>query len=289
MDIERFDLDSVHTALAGEPIGHTIDYRHSVPSTMPLARGLAEEAADPASVSGALVVADEQTAGRGRLNRRWETPPGRALLVSVVVAGEHLPLRPAQLPMIAGLAVLDAARAAIGAECGGKEPILRLKWPNDLVGVTAAGPVKLAGLLAESVLHGDRIRFALLGIGVNVNQQAQELPSPRAGGLPPASLRTLCGRPFRREALLIALCRGLSGLLAAGPRPDPARIHARWQAELVGLGQAVTVYPSDPEGAPWAGIVRESDLDGNLLVENLAGHIVSVSAGDVSLAVSRGT
>lgn len=244
---------------------------------MPLARALADSAADPASVSGVVVVADEQTAGRGRLDRRWETPPGRALLVSIVVAGPHLPTHPTQLPMIAGLAVLDAVTKVDSLFH------FRLKWPNDLVAVLPSGPVKVAGLLAESSLDSHGIRYAVLGIGVNLNQRADELPAPRAGGLPPASLYTLHGKEFDREELLIHLCGSLSALLAAPNRPDSQTIHTRWQDALINLGRPVTVEG----GASGQGLMRGravgTNRDGALLVEDEQGNQVTVSAGDVTV------
>lgn len=275
------DLQTVRAGLAGWPFGHPLHYYPTLPSTMPVARGLAAAAPDPAPISGALVVADEQTAGRGRLDRRWETPPGRALLLSVVVAGPHLPDRPAQLPMIAGLAVLEAAAQVVGS-AGVR---LGLKWPNDLVALLPTGPVKIAGLLAESSLDSQGIRFAVLGIGVNVNQRAAELPAPRSGGLPPASLYTLLGQEQSREALLVGLCRSLSGLLAGPDRPTAEQIHARWQAELVNLGRAVVVHGG---GGAWTGRAVGADLDGSLLVEESAGRRVAVAAGDVSVVMSGG-
>ena len=288
------DIATLRAALNGQPFGHTIHYHSSVPSTMPIARALAEKAADPAHISGAVVIADEQTAGRGRLERRWETPPGRALLVSLVVAGSHLPERPAQLPMIAGLAVLDAVTQAVSLRH------FRLKWPNDLVAlpnpVTQAvslrqavslpdGPVKVAGLLAESSLGRWGVRYAVLGIGINVNQRSDELPTPRPGGLPPASLFTLFGKEFGREELLIALCHSLSALLAGPSRPTAEEIHAHWQAALINLGRSVVVHSGDGE---WRGRAVGTNVDGSLLVEDETGRRVAVAAGDVSMEESAG-
>ena len=271
------DTHRVRAALRSQPVGHTIHYHSSVPSTMSLARALAESAVDPGAISGAIVVADEQTAGRGRLDRRWETPHGRALLISLIVAGPHLPARPAQLPMIAGLAVLDAVTQADSLRH------FRLKWPNDLVAVLPSGPVKVAGLLAESSLDSQGIRYAVLGIGVNVNQRADELPAPRAGGLPPASLYTLHEHEFDREELLIHLCRSLSALLAPPNRPDPQAIHARWQDALINLGRPVTIEGGKSGQKMVQGRAVGTGLDGALLVEDGLGNQVTVTAGDVTV------
>jgi BirA family biotin operon repressor/biotin-[acetyl-CoA-carboxylase] ligase len=136
---------------------------------------------------GAAVAADEQTEGRGRLGRRWEAPAGRAILCSVLLRPElPMPLWP-ELSLVAGKAVADALRAETGIDAS-------LRHPNDVV---VAGR-KLAGLLAEA----QRGRV-VLGIGVNVNQPAEELPvdTPK----PPTSLRIELGRELERAPLLAAI------------------------------------------------------------------------------------
>jgi BirA family transcriptional regulator, biotin operon repressor / biotin---[acetyl-CoA-carboxylase] ligase len=136
---------------------------------------------------GAAVAADEQTEGRGRLGRRWEAPAGRAILCSVLLRPElPMPLWP-ELSLVAGKAVADALRAETGIDAS-------LRHPNDVV---VAGR-KLAGLLAEA----QRGRV-VLGIGVNVNQTADELPvdTPK----PPTSLRIELGRELERAPLLAAI------------------------------------------------------------------------------------
>jgi BirA family transcriptional regulator, biotin operon repressor / biotin---[acetyl-CoA-carboxylase] ligase len=136
---------------------------------------------------GAAVAADEQTTGRGRLGRRWEAPAGRAILCSILLRPElPMPLWP-ELSLVAGRAVADALRAETGIDAS-------LRHPNDVV---VAGR-KLAGLLAEA----QRGRV-VLGIGVNVNQTAEELPvdTPK----PPTSLRIELGRELERAPLLAAI------------------------------------------------------------------------------------
>jgi BirA family transcriptional regulator, biotin operon repressor / biotin---[acetyl-CoA-carboxylase] ligase len=136
---------------------------------------------------GAAVAADEQTEGRGRLGRRWEAPAGRAILCSVLLRPAlPMPLWP-ELSLVAGKAVADALRAETGIDAS-------LRHPNDVV---IAGR-KLAGLLAEA----QRGRV-VLGIGVNVNQTAEELPvdTPK----PPTSLRIELGSELERAPLLAAI------------------------------------------------------------------------------------
>ena len=136
---------------------------------------------------GAAVAADEQTEGRGRLGRRWEAPAGRAILCSVMLRPElPMPLWP-ELSLVAGKAVAAAIHAETGIDAS-------LRHPNDVV---VAGR-KLAGLLAEA----QRGRV-VLGIGVNVNQTAEELPADTPK--PPTSLRIELGRELDRAPLLAAI------------------------------------------------------------------------------------
>ena len=136
---------------------------------------------------GATVATDEQTEGRGRLGRRWEAPPGRAILVSVLLRPDPpMPLWP-ELSLVAGEAVAAALRAETGVEAS-------LRHPNDVV---VAGR-KLVGVLPEA-----RSGRVVLGIGVNVNQTADELPADTAK--PPTSLRVELGREVGRAPLLAAI------------------------------------------------------------------------------------
>lgn len=134
---------------------------------------------DTALPEGALVVADHQTAGRGRLGRSWEAPPGTALLCSILLEPPADRAAP-QLSLVAGVAVADAIEQVVGLAA-------QLKWPNDVM----LRRRKVAGCLAEA-----RDGAVVLGIGVNVNQTGDQLPE-RAG-----SLRTLTGRDWDREELL---------------------------------------------------------------------------------------
>jgi BirA family biotin operon repressor/biotin-[acetyl-CoA-carboxylase] ligase len=137
---------------------------------------------DTALPEGAIVVADHQTAGRGRLGRSWEAPPGTALLCSILLKPPADRAAP-QLSLVAGVAVADAIEQVVGLAA-------QLKWPNDVM----LRRRKVAGCLAEA-----RDGAVVLGIGVNVNQTGDQLPE-RAG-----SLRTLTGREWDREELLASL------------------------------------------------------------------------------------
>ena len=170
----------------------------AIDSTMAVAHRLA---VDPATRSGTVVVAEEQTSGLGRLQRRWVAPPNQALLATLILKAPHLPANMSFLPMIAGI----AAVRAIAWLVPDLTDDLGLKWPNDVViGADLASARKTGGILIESSFLRDQVDFALVGIGINVNQDAATLPVVPADAPPPTSLRVVVGRTIDRTALLIA-------------------------------------------------------------------------------------
>ena len=170
--------DAVRPLLRGR-FGKVYRYAEVTPSTQ---RMLGEDSAE-----GAVAVTEEQTEGRGRLGRRWEAAAGSSILVSVLLVPPVEPPRLPELSLVAGGAVAQAI-----AEITGIEPAI--KFPNDLL----IGMRKVAGILAES--SEGRV---VLGIGVNVNQTAQELPADTL--TPPTSLRVVLGEPVDRARLLAAI------------------------------------------------------------------------------------
>jgi BirA family biotin operon repressor/biotin-[acetyl-CoA-carboxylase] ligase len=180
--VSELSPDAVLPLLSGR-LGKPYHFVESCPSTQRL---LAED--DP---EGATVVTDHQTEGRGRLGRTWEDVPGRALLMSVLLRPDApMPLWP-ELSLVAGDAVAAALRIETGIDAS-------LRHPNDVV---VAGR-KLVGVLPEA--SSGRV---VLGIGVNVNQTVDELPSDTAK--PPTSLRVELGREVARAPLLVAILREL--------------------------------------------------------------------------------
>ena len=235
-----------------------------VPTTMARAAELAAAGAP----EGATVVAEEQTAGRGRLGRAWVAPPGSSLLVSVVL---RPPLAREQVWLTvaaAGVALAEAVdQVAPGAAPAG------LKWPNDL----ELGGRKAAGLLAEAHLEGDRLAGVLLGMGVNVTQGASDFPAEVAGRATSVSLAA--GAPVDRAALLAAWAgRFLAGYAALGA-DRPGQVLAAYRGRLVTIGRRVR---ADRVGAgPVVGTAVDLTPAGGLVVQTDAGPRVEVLAGDV--------
>ena len=147
------------------------------------------------------------------MRRRWEAPFAQGLLVSLILKDDQLPPNPAQVPMLAGIALVRAI-VQIAPELADE---IGLKWPNDvLLGEDLATGQKVAGILIESSYRSDQFEYAIVGMGVNVNQQAAELPAVPPEAPAATSLRLHLGRPLDRADLLIALCGAWAELL--GPQ-----------------------------------------------------------------------
>lgn len=270
----QLDLQQLTRELQHSPVGHTIDYHGSIASTMPVAHQLA---AQPFTRSGAIVVAEEQTAGRGRLQRQWEAPLGEALLVSVILKAPF-PFTPMQLPMLAGVATAQALEQFAPALQGQ----IGLKWPNDvLLGHNLDDAGKVAGILLESTFQQTEIRYAILGIGINVNQTAASLPVVQPSAPRPTSLRSYTGQSFDRTTLLIALCQALGEYVTAD-QPG-VELSATWRSRLWTLGQVVSVRENLDSDPVFTGRAMDVTADGSLVVEAENGGQRIFAAGDVSI------
>ncbi|HQY90135.1 biotin--[acetyl-CoA-carboxylase] ligase [Caldilinea sp.] len=268
------DITRIATNLKHAVIGHNIDYHGAIASTMGVAHQLA---VDPATRSGTLVVAEEQTAGLGRLQRQWHAPMGQALLVSLILKREHLPANLAQLPMLAGVAAVRAI-ASVTPEL---TEDIGLKWPNDIMlGEDLAHARKVGGILIETSFVRDQVDYAIVGMGINVNQEEGALPEVPADAPPPTSLHLAVGRLLDRTALLIALCQAWEELI--DPQASPHDIYHEWRNLLLTLGQPVTVIAHGDSDRRFAGVAIDVTADGALIVEDNAGRSHLLDAGDVT-------
>lgn len=219
-------------------------YRYEVVATT------TQELVGPADPEGAVAVAEAQTAGRGRFGRRWDTPTGAAIQVSIVL---RPPSGPAivQLALVGGLAVAETAEAALAAP-------VQIKWPND---VLVAG-CKIAGVLAEA-----REGVVVLGIGLNVNQTAGQLPEGTR--LPPGSLRTVDGQVRERAPILADLLVRLERRYDVWCKSGLEAVVAEIESRDFLRGKRVRVDGIE-------GIASGLDRDGRLLVGG-----VPVESGEI--------
>lgn len=259
-------IQAIQEALTTQWLGRHMYFFESVTST----NNLLKETAEHGAPAGTMILTEYQSKGKGRLNRRWEAPPNSSLLVSLLFRPNWPPERANWLTMIAGLAVVSAVRRHTNLSPS-------LKWPNDLILQTGGKWRKFGGLLLEANFDNDRLTYAVLGSGINVNIPLEELPETKT---PATSLLAASGQTVSRPALLNSYLVELEKLyetVDAGHSPQPA-----WQEQLITLGRPVQVSGKTLE-TPLEGIAEGIDEWGRLLVRDKNGKLHNIAAGDVSL------
>lgn len=217
---------------------------------------------------GAAVVANRQTAGRGRLGRTWNSPEGKGLYVSVILRSEEAP----QLSRLSLIAALASARALESAGA----PKVQCKWPNDLLLQQPNGQrVKIGGILCESRADGNG-RRVIIGIGVNLNHEAEDLPERPQ--FPASSLLLLTGRRWSIDVVLPELLRELETATTALLNGEWPELLAAFNQRCAGVGEVVQIQNGDYR---LIGVVQEVDGDGRLVIRTADGP-KAIVAGDVS-------
>lgn len=254
---KKLSAEAVTRNLATRFIGQKVIYYPSLPSTMEVARQEALRGAD----EGTVIVADEQTAGRGRLKRAWMSPRG-SISLSVI-------LRPrlAYLPsiiMLASLAVVHSIEKVTGLKS-------QVKWPNDVL----INGKKVCGILVETDVKGNTVNYAILGIGVNVNLKLADIPEIASIA---TSLSDELGRNVARlsvvRCLLAEIERFYLALTAGGS------VYEEWRDSLVTLGKKVRVKTGE---VTYEGVAESVAGDGSLMLRGLDGSLTRIVAGDVTL------
>ena len=260
-----FDIapETIRAGLRSRVIGRLLEVVGEIGSTNDRAMAAGHEGAS----EGLCVLADRQTAGRGRQGRTWVSAPGLGLYTSVLLRPKATPSSLPLLTLVAGLAVADAIQ-----EVADLPP--RLKWPNDVL----LDGRKVAGILAEVATSGAEVSHVVVGIGINVNHGAGDFPPVLRETATSVSLQ--CGRPIARGMLAPAIfnrmdcwyelfCQGQLGQIVEAGRQRSAT-----------LGRPVQVLA---EAEAWEGLAVDIDPDGALLVQDEAGALHRVVAGDVSI------
>ena len=257
---DLLSAEELRAGLGEQLIGCDIRTFGETDSTNVQAMALGEEGAP----EGTVIVADRQTAGKGRLGRRWISPGGVNLYVSVLLRPAVLP---AEAPLLTFLSAVAVCRAV--AEISGLQPTV--KWPNDIL----LNGSKIAGLLNEMSSETDRVNYVVLGIGVNLNMTADQIPTQLR--YPATSLAVETGEPVSRLAFARELLRQLD-VLYQGYRKDGARpVLSAWEAYCALTGKSIEV---DCQDRVIKGIMAGLDDDGALLVKTATGF-ERVLAGDV--------
>ena len=243
--------------LATRFIGQKVIYHPRLASTMEVAR----QAARQGAAEGTVVVADEQTAGKGRIKRLWLSPRG-SLALSIILYPDmsYLPY----LTMLASLAVAHSIEAITGLES-------QLKWPNDVL----IDGKKVCGILIESDVRANMVAYAIIGIGINVNFRLSDFPEILSTA---TSLADELGKAVSRVDVIRHLLVEIERLYSALPDGEP--VYREWRDRLVTLGRKVQVKSGE---AMLEGIAESVARDGSLLLRHDNGSSTKIVAGDVSL------
>ena len=254
-------------------IGRPLLWYEQVGST----NDLIKEQAHAGAAEGLVVLAEEQTAGRGRRGRGWAAPPRSSLLMSLLLRPGWLPAGDAFfLTMLAGVALCEAVEEIAPLHAA-------LKWPNDLLlpdgPRSAQATHKSAGILSEFELEHDQIEWVAIGMGINVNWSPQGVVDGRDLAQVATSLSSAAGQAIDRLALLRALLTRLDARYYALRQGQREELFGAWRGRLAMLGQQVSVQL--PQGE-LRGVAEDVEPSGALRVRDEHGVLHTVLAGDVN-------
>ena len=256
----ELSAERIKEGLRTHIFGRKIVYHRTIGSTNDEARRLALAGAP----EGTLVIAEEQTAGRGRLGRQWLAPAGSSLLMSLLFRPPLAPHQAQRLTMICSLAVCEAISRLTGLPA-------EIKWPNDIL----IQGKKAGGILTELGVEGSRLEYAIVGMGLNVNLDPAALPEIPA---PITSLSYELGQPISRLELLQAILKGIETRyqrLQEGESP-----YQEWAGHLLTLHKYITISMPGEQVEGWT---EEVDADGALILRLRDGSRRRILAGDVML------
>lgn len=256
-----FDQKTISNAIHTKWAGKTVHFAKEVDSTNEWAKKLGKENA----AHGTLAVAEYQSAGKGRLGRRWTAPPGSSVMMSILLRPDFEPQFAPMLTIVMGLSVAQATER-IGVET-------LIKWPNDVV----VSRKKICGILTEMSVEEGKIRYVIIGTGINVNLDT--LPEELRDKATSLYLQT--GKIYDRNEMLAyvmeAFEENYEKFVKTG---DLTLLREDYNRMLANCGQPVRIL--DPL-APYEGIAYGINQKGELVVEKIDGTKVCVSAGEVSV------
>ena len=247
----------ISTGLESTFVGQRVLYYPLTTTTMEIAR----QEARRKTPEGTVIVAGEQTVGRGRLGRSWISPGGNvALSIILYPQRGHL----SSLIMLASLAVVRCIKVVTGLKAD-------IKWPNDIL----INSRKVCGILIENDVQKDMVNYSILGIGVNVNLEVADIPEIQSIA---TSLSQELGREVSRLSVVRSLLLEIEKLYLALKAGES--IYEEWRDNLVTLGKRVRVTSVETVSE---GIAESVDRDGSLLLRHSDGGLTRIIAGEVTL------
>lgn len=255
--------NEILSGLKTKYLGRTVHHFTTVDSTNLAAKRLAAEGAS----EGTVVVAEQQSCGRGRMARRWFSPASGGIWFSLILRPRIQPAEAAKYTFLGAVAIAKAIRATTGLA-------VEIKWPND---IHFQGR-KLVGILTELNAEVDMINYIVMGIGINVNIDEQEFPDDLRGLV--TSVQCETGREFSRQVLLCAVLQEFEILYEHVKNDGFNSVFKQWRDINCTLGYEVNVSSINQQ---FSGVAVDVDNEGALLVKRPNGVVERVLAGDVSV------
>jgi BirA family biotin operon repressor/biotin-[acetyl-CoA-carboxylase] ligase len=255
----------VRAGLKTSIFGQEVYYYLRIDSTNATARQLAEEGAK----EGTIVIADEQSKGKGRLSRSWISPPKKNLLFTLIFRPAMKPIQVFRLTLLSSLSISEAIERETGLK-----PLI--KWPNDLY----LNHKKVCGILTEFAGDQDRVSYCLVGIGMNVNFDPSVYPEIRDSA---TSLSQCLKQEVPRVQILRKILERIEENYRWLKREGVARLQEEWNNRSFISGKMVTVSSGETDEC---GIAESIDEDGFLILRDEKGEKKKILSGDVSLKVT---
>ncbi|MEZ7790072.1 biotin--[acetyl-CoA-carboxylase] ligase [Bacillus circulans] len=260
---EKIVPDKIFFGLNTMYMGRNIHFEDSVGSTQTIAQKLALEGAE----EGTLVIAEEQLGGRGRLERKWQSPKYKGIWMSLILKPNIPIMRAPQLTLLTAVAVVQGIQEVTGVQAD-------IKWPNDLL----LHGKKLTGILTEMQADSDRVHSLIIGIGINVNQQLEDFEKDLQSSATSIYLETQ--KSWDRAELIQGIMLQLEKLYQLYLEKGFYPIKLLWESYSVSLGQKVT---ANTLNGSIAGLAKGITEDGVLLLEDEQGAMHSIYSADILL------
>jgi len=258
---ESLSPDKIQRTISTLRLGKKIHCFGTIPSTNLKAQALAKQGA----ADGEIVIAEEQTHGKGRMGRGWVSPPYLNLYLSVILRPKISPTLAPQFTLMSAVAIADTVQSILSFPP-------EIKWPNDIL----VDRKKIAGVLTESSCEPDRILFVIIGIGINLNFSREMMPESIQEKA--TSVLILTQRPVDRNAFTCRLIQSLDQCYGELENGGFASIMQRWDNYFRLRGKKVTVEMPDRRVS---GRVEGIDTDGTLILMGEGGDRERIVAGDV--------
>lgn len=247
----------------GRKIGRKLIHFDEIDSTNNYAKKIGNEGCE----HGTVIIAERQTGGRGRIGREWKSYNNQGLWFSVILRPDMEPEQVQIITLAASVAVVEGINKYPGIVCG-------IKWPNDII----TGSSKLAGILTELSAEPGHTNYVVVGIGINVNQEADDFDGEIKNKA--RSLRMLTGEKISRVKLLESILESFEEIYQLMLEGNTREIISRWSSCSVTLGREVKIVSRNIE---YIGIAQAIAPDGKLIVKCNDGSLREISAGEVQV------